>query len=70
MNHADGDIPAEANRQTLSGEIPNGVNRQSLIGDLAEYFSLAANRSTVSNDLEKQAWNAFLSVGTLTASVL
>jgi len=55
MNHADDEIPSRANRQTLSGEIPAGANRQSAIGDLAEYFSLAANRSTPSNDLEKQA---------------
>ena len=35
MNHADGEIPAGANRQTLSGKIPNGANRKSAIGDLA-----------------------------------
>ena len=35
LNHADGEIPAGANRQTLSGKIPNGANRQSAIGDLA-----------------------------------
>ena len=52
MNHADGEIPTGANRQTLSGKIPNGANRQSTIGGLAEKFSLAANRSTSSNDLE------------------
>ena len=52
MNHADGEIPAGANRQTLSGKIPNGANRKSAIGDLAGKFSLAANRSMVSNDLE------------------
>jgi len=49
-------------RNHADGEIPAGANRQSAIDDLAEYYSLAANRSTMSNDLEKQAWNAFLSV--------
>ena len=57
------EFSAGANRQTLSGEIPAGANRQSAIDDLAESFSFAANRSTPSNDSEKQVWNAFLSVG-------
>ena len=35
LNHADGVIPARANRQTLSDDIPARANRQSAIGDLA-----------------------------------
>jgi len=34
-----------ANRQALPGEILAGANRQSAIDDLAECFSIAANRS-------------------------
>jgi len=39
------DLERPANRQALFGEIPAGANHQSAIDDLAECFSLAANRS-------------------------
>ena len=52
-----------ANRQTLSGEIPAGAKRHLASDDLAEYFSLAVNRSTSLNDSEKLTWDTFLSVG-------
>ena len=57
------DFESPANRQTLTGEISTGANRHLASDDLAECFSLAANRSTPSNDSEKQTWDTFLSVG-------
>jgi len=46
------DLERPANSQALPGEILAGANRQSAIDDLAECFSLAANRSTLLNQLK------------------